>query len=391
MVFIAFLFSCLGLLSWHKSNKYNGTKHRSDKQDNVEDIAVFTDSTDDFKLDTRFIEAAHNADLMVLDTETTGLSNHDRIIEIGIAMVKDGKITATFSSLINPLRKVPLGVINLTGITEQELAYAPDISQVLPPLLDEIAVLPVLGHNVTFDLRMLDNEAKRIGTKGMEPSRIIDTMNISAALFTNSYGQSLEALIQRLGISGTEQHRALSDALQTFECYRRLEVMPGPINIDWRETQHEKELARKAKQRKNQRFMRATYLESVDTTPRNVKPVGFELEAFGGEHVSGCYNHQQILSNYGRGAYFWVSVRKGRIPKGKYAGYPTINIDLDGEQIGFLSPQLMSRHYLHIQDEPMVALAHTVNASDTTKKLEVRVELPEPHQPINLEPYAIKI
>ncbi|WEV42706.1 3'-5' exonuclease [Bifidobacterium sp. ESL0682] len=326
---------------------------------------------------------------MVLDTETTGLSKRDHIIDIGIATVKNGRVTATFSTLVNPHTKIPRSIMNLTGITDQQLAQAPDIQEILPPLLNEIAVLPILGHNIAFDLGMIDNEAKHIGIQGMEPSQIIDTMALSEAMFPNSYGHSLENLLQRLGIDETEQHRALSDALQTFECYCRLKTMSAPITVDWREAQREKEQTKKARQRKNHNFMRDSYLEFVDTTPRNIKPAGFQLEAFGGEHVSGCYKHQQILNSYGRGAYFWVAVRKSKITTGKYTGYPTISINLDGEQIGFLSPQLMSRHYLHIPDGPVVALAHTVNASDITKKIEVRIELPEPHQPIDLAPYVI--
>ena len=50
------------------------------------------------------------AEYSVFDFETTGTSAHsDKVIEIGIAKIKKGKIVDTFSSFINPGRPVPTG------------------------------------------------------------------------------------------------------------------------------------------------------------------------------------------------------------------------------------------------------------------------------------------
>ena len=75
-------------------------------------------------------------DFTAIDTETTGLNPKlDRIIEIGAVKVRDGKITDRFESLINPGRKLDERIVQLTGITQEDLKIAPDIAEVLPSLL----------------------------------------------------------------------------------------------------------------------------------------------------------------------------------------------------------------------------------------------------------------
>ena len=56
----------------------------------------------------------------VVDLETTGTRKEegDRIIQFGCAIVKDGEVVKTYSFMMNPHRKIPLAVTNLTGIDQ---------------------------------------------------------------------------------------------------------------------------------------------------------------------------------------------------------------------------------------------------------------------------------
>ena len=57
-----------------------------------------------------------------IDLETTGLNpKQDKIIEIGAVKVEEGKITDTFSQLINPGRRLEERIVELTGITDKDL------------------------------------------------------------------------------------------------------------------------------------------------------------------------------------------------------------------------------------------------------------------------------
>lgn len=134
--------------------------------------------------------------------------------------------------------------------------------------------------------------------------------------------------------------------------------------------------------------MRARSLSGQKTDPVNEKPEGAELEAHGGENLSGGSLYQKTLRKYPRGSYFWVTLVKDFIPSGKYEGYPTVFIYMDGEEIGFLGARLMAKHWGQIPDGPVMALAHTSNCADETKPYKVRLELPQAHEPVDLSPYA---
>ncbi|KFI39826.1 DNA polymerase III domain protein [Bifidobacterium actinocoloniiforme DSM 22766] len=332
---------------------------------------------------TGFSHAAKNADYAVIDTETTGLHKGKEIIDIGVMLVQNGKVTATYSQLIRPQTMVSAAIVSLTGITNEMLAQAPVASQVLPPLLDAIRHLPIMGHNISFDINLINSTAESLGIKPLEAPRIVDTMTIGKHVFPNAANLTLETLLDLLGIHEEEEHRALADAKQTFHCYTLMESASSPRPI----MKEQNDRARRRSREKTTSFLRASYLASENTTPRNIKPSGQELEAAGSISVCGEKDHMPLLSKYGDGAWIWLTVRKGYIPKGKYKGYPTIYVSLDGEEIGYITAYQMARHYLQIPNGQSVALAHIRKKNDT---LELRLEMPRPHDPIDLTPYSSK-
>ena len=67
-------------------------------------------------------------DFVVLDLETTGLSvKEDQILEIGAVKVQGGEVTASYETFVNPGRKVPERITELTGIRDEMIANAPDV------------------------------------------------------------------------------------------------------------------------------------------------------------------------------------------------------------------------------------------------------------------------
>lgn len=110
---------------------------------------------------------------------------------------------------------------------------------------------------------------------------------------------------------------------------------------------------------------------------RNEKPYGVVIPSAGGVEIIGEENHQDKLSEYGAGAWFWVELKRGANPVGSHAGEPTIFTYLDGEQIGWMTPTNTSRHYHQVPPEGCVALAHTKSGKQAALQLEVRVEIPK--------------
>ena len=70
--------------------------------------------------------------IIALDIETTGLDPHkDSIIEIGAVCFNDNRIENEWESLINPGRKIPPFITQLTGISDHMVMEAPSIQDVL--------------------------------------------------------------------------------------------------------------------------------------------------------------------------------------------------------------------------------------------------------------------
>ena len=81
-------------------------------------------------------------DFVVLDLETTGLSvKEDQILEIGAVKVQGGEVTASYETFVNPGRKVPERITELTGIRDEMIANAPDVETAVRGFLDFCAVL----------------------------------------------------------------------------------------------------------------------------------------------------------------------------------------------------------------------------------------------------------
>ena len=85
-------------------------------------------------------------DFVVLDLETTGLSvKEDQILEIGAVKVQGGEVTASYETFVNPGRKVPERITELTGIRDEMIADAPDVETAVRGFLDSAAACRFWG------------------------------------------------------------------------------------------------------------------------------------------------------------------------------------------------------------------------------------------------------
>ena len=159
-------------------------------------------------------------DFTAIDTETTGLNPKlDRIIEIGAVKVRDGKITDRFESLINPGRKLDERIVQLTGITQEDLKIAPDIAEVLPSLLSFIGDDVLLGHKILFDFSFLKRAA--VNQHLTFEKRGIDTLKLARRFLPEFESKRLTSLCEYYGIA-YDAHRAASDAVAATELYFKL-------------------------------------------------------------------------------------------------------------------------------------------------------------------------
>lgn len=155
--------------------------------------------------------------IVALDIETTGLDPiNDSILEIGAVRFKGNRVEAEFSQLINPGKPVPPFITQLTGITDQMIRGAPPLREVLPALADFVGDLPILGHNVRFDLGILRRY------KVLKLNESIDTYELAGVLLPTAPRYGLGALGAALGVPLSATHRALDDARVTRAIYLKL-------------------------------------------------------------------------------------------------------------------------------------------------------------------------
>lgn len=309
-----------------------------------------------------FVAAAGNADAIVFDTETTGIGNNARIIEIGALLIGDGNTPIyEYDQLIQPHAKLPAGITELTGITESDLADQPDAGFVIPQFLTAIRPLLLIGHNVSFDIRMLNVEGGLLGCREVS-NDYLDTMTISHRMFPNAPSRSLQEVMRLLGINEIEEHRAISDARQTWQCFQQLKHMNHPVVLSDDEAEQSRRRHAATKRRRTNAYMRSSYLSNRDTTPVNAKPDGMVIDQMVcGVTISGDTAHQDVLSRYRYDAWLWVTVSHGIIESGKNAGHPTLCVALDGVEIGRIPALQEERHRGQVPPQGAVMVAHIPN------------------------------
>jgi DNA polymerase-3 subunit epsilon/ATP-dependent DNA helicase DinG len=155
--------------------------------------------------------------IVALDIETTGLDpRSDSIIEIGAVRFSGSRVESEWSTLVNPGRPIPSFITHLTGITNMMVSKAPPIKAVIQDLADFVGDLPVLGHNVRFDLSFLQQH------KILMQNEALDTYELASVLMPTAGRYNLGALGQNLGILLPATHRALDDARVTHGIFTRL-------------------------------------------------------------------------------------------------------------------------------------------------------------------------
>jgi ATP-dependent DNA helicase DinG len=155
--------------------------------------------------------------IVALDVETTGLSpERDAVIEIGMIRFHGDREEERWSSFVHPGCRIPPVITQLTGITDAMVSGAPAIKDLLPTIREFVGEAALLGHNIAFDLAFF----RRHRMWGDQDS--IDTLELASALLPRAPRYNLGALCAHLGIPTSVTHRALDDAIASFELYRKL-------------------------------------------------------------------------------------------------------------------------------------------------------------------------
>lgn len=154
----------------------------------------------------------------VLDLETTGFSpKTEKITEIGIMKIKDGKLIDKFSTFVNPQKPIPPRVVQVTNITDDMVRDAETIDKVFPKMLEFIEGSVLVAHNAEFDINFLKHNARVLGYDF--DFTYVDTLPLAQEIFPEYKSYKLGRIAKNLGIKVEVAHRALDDVDTTVKVF----------------------------------------------------------------------------------------------------------------------------------------------------------------------------
>ncbi|WP_043587721.1 3'-5' exonuclease [Geminisphaera colitermitum] len=169
--------------------------------------------------------------LVIFDLETTGFSPRwNDIIQIAAVRLVDGRISdETFSTYVSPRRPVPDHITELTGITDADVADAPETSDALRAFarfVGDVGPTTLVAHNGhRFDMRFIAESCTLHGLP-MRPIRFIDSIWLSKKLWPAESLHNLDVIVERLGIetgiTGHRRHDARADVHLLANAVRRM-------------------------------------------------------------------------------------------------------------------------------------------------------------------------
>lgn len=153
-------------------------------------------------------------EFICLDIETTGLDQYqDSIIEFAAARFNETEILEQYQTFVRYEGEISPIIEHLTGIDSSMVKDAPTIDELKDKILDFCGDLPIMGHNIQFDLGFLHQFDVPV------PGFQIDTMPLAQS-FVESPSYSLETLCRTFNSNYQPTHRALDDVLANIELFQ---------------------------------------------------------------------------------------------------------------------------------------------------------------------------
>ncbi|SDU95577.1 DNA polymerase-3 subunit epsilon [Microlunatus sagamiharensis] len=200
---------------------------------------------------------------VVVDLETTGGAESDRITEIGAVKVRGGEVLGEFQTLVNPRTDVPPLIAVLTGITNAMVAGAPTLREVLPAFLAFAQGCVVVAHNAPFDTGFLRRACEGLGY-AYPRWPVLDTATLARVILVRDEVPNckLGTLARHFRTAVTPNHRALTDAQATVDVLHGLMERVGNLGVHTLE-----DLQEFSRQVSPQRRARRTWARDVPEVP----------------------------------------------------------------------------------------------------------------------------
>lgn len=137
-------------------------------------------------------------------------------------IVADGHVASSFTTFIKTENPLPQKIKKLTGVTDETVkSEGEELGTALSHFLEFVGALPLVAHNIHFDISFIDAACSRCGFHEID-NKLIDTLSIARQKVVGLNNFSLKVLSEHFGFHSETYHRALQDCHITHKLYEKL-------------------------------------------------------------------------------------------------------------------------------------------------------------------------
>ena len=184
-----------------------------------------------------FIKTYERQDIVVFDTETTGLDVvHDDVVQIAAVKVRRGRVTDELNIFVETEREIPPMLGDTVNPLVEEYGRHEHLShrEALQRFVSFAQGCAIAGHNTTYDYQIMEHNMRRYApdlSMEREWPAYLDTLKMARLLHPRQPSYKLKDLLQQLGLEGENSHLANDDILATQSlmvyCYDRSRSIVG--------------------------------------------------------------------------------------------------------------------------------------------------------------------
>ena len=194
-----------------------------------------------------FIQAWEQGDMVIFDTETTGLNVYeDDVVQIAAIRVRQGLVTDRLNLFLATDRPIPAMLGDVVNPLVEEYQHHEHLlpCDALEQFVRFAHGCTIVGHNVGYDYQIMEHNMRRRAPKLSmtalwpdEPSggaveSVFDTLKLARLLHPRLQSYKLRHLLEQLELEGQNSHLADDDIMATLSlaahCYHQAQPLLGP-------------------------------------------------------------------------------------------------------------------------------------------------------------------